>query len=112
MTQSKLQELSEQLTRWRGANRRRGRLPEEFWREAVAVARQEGLYRTAKALPVGWRQLKKRMKEQEPAFVEVKATPAARGPLLELETRQGKVRLEVGGMGAEEIARLVRALGA
>ena len=54
----KLEELSEQLGRWRAANRKRVRLPEEFWREAVELAQREGLHRTAKRLPVDWRVLR------------------------------------------------------
>jgi hypothetical protein len=38
--------LREQLAQWRKANRPRARLPKEFWREAVGLARQAGMYST------------------------------------------------------------------
>ena len=111
----KLEELSEQLGRWRAANRKRARLPEEFWQEAVAIAQREGLHRTAKRLPVDWRVLKKRLEQATPRFTEVTmptaTRPSAGSCVLERETSQGKIRLELSGLGVSEIAALVRELG-
>ena len=42
--EAEIARLREQLAQWRKANRPRARLPEEFWREAVGLARQAGLY--------------------------------------------------------------------
>jgi hypothetical protein len=107
-----LAELKEQLERWRKHNRRGARLPEEFWREAVAMAREQGVFRVAKALPVDWRTLKKKMAAGEPVFVEARTTERAVRPAhaVEVETARGRVR--VTGLGVSELAELLRALGA
>lgn len=108
---SKLADLREQLERWRKHNRRGARLPKEFRREAVATAREQGLYRVAKGLRVDWRTLKK-MGAGEPVFEEARpAVPAeAKGHAVEVETARG--RLRVTGLGVSELAELLRALGA
>lgn len=105
-------DLREQLERWRKHNRRGARLPEEFWGEAVATAREEGLYRVAKGLPVDWRTLKKKMAASEAVFVEARGPEqaVAKGHAVEVETARG--RLRVTGLGVSELAELLRALGA
>ena len=90
-------------------------MPEEFWQEAVELARREGLHRTAKGLPVDWRVLKKRLEQATPSFTEVTVPAPARPSqgrcVLERETKQGKIRLELSGLGVSQIAALVRELG-
>jgi hypothetical protein len=41
---------------------RRSPLPEEMWTAAVELARRHGLYRTARALPIDYANLRKRLK--------------------------------------------------
>ena len=119
--EKRLEALKGQLGRWRKATAKRTRLPEEFWREAVEIAGECGLYRTAKSLPVDWRQLKKRLERSAAAretteFVEVAlpaARPAAGNILLERETKAGqRMKLTLNGLSAWEVAELVRALEA
>src|SRR6516162_4935520 len=53
--------LRVRLEAWRRANGGRGRIPEEFWKEAMAVAAADGVWSTAKALRVNHQRLRKRM---------------------------------------------------
>jgi len=74
------------LTEWRKSHPHRSRLPEELWTAAVELARRHGLYRTARALPIDYAGLRKRLESASPAipavarqpeFVEVRLAPAA-----------------------------------
>src|ERR1700736_4757030 len=58
---NELQELGRRLKLWRKAHAPRARLPEELWGAAVAVAGQEGLYRTAPTLHLDYASLKRRV---------------------------------------------------
>lgn len=78
-SEAEIVRLREQLAQWRKANRPRARLPEEFWREAVGLARQAGLYRIARGLPIDAKLLKRRMAER-PEFVELAVELAAPQP--------------------------------
>ena len=59
---SELAELGRRLREFREAHVPRPRLPEELWSVAAAVARQEGLYRTARTLHLDYATLKRRVK--------------------------------------------------
>lgn len=54
-------ELKQRLAAWRSSHPRRSPLPEEFWTAAVELARKHGLYRTARALPIDYANLRKRL---------------------------------------------------
>ncbi len=54
---------SRQFDQWRRRHRKRARLPKELWREAVALAREHGVYRTAQALSLRYGSLKKHVAE-------------------------------------------------
>ena len=59
-----LSEARRQLDHWRSQQpSKRTRLPEEFWRRAVALAQQYGLNKTARALKVKYESLKKRLEQ-------------------------------------------------
>ena len=49
------------MEEWRSSHILRRRLPEELWEAAVGVARQEGVYRTARALRLDYTNLKRRI---------------------------------------------------
>ena len=57
----KLGQVGQRLKRWREGHGSRTRLPEELWAEAVGLARQEGLYRTARSLGLDYGNLKRRV---------------------------------------------------
>jgi len=79
--------LRTRLDEWRKSHPRRSRLPEELWSEAVNLARRHGLYRTARALPIDYAGLRKRLQPgvkpattavaRQAEFVEVRLSPAA-----------------------------------
>jgi hypothetical protein len=58
---SEMAELGRRLREFREAHVPRTRLPEELWSAAAAVARQEGLYRTAHILRLDYANLKRRV---------------------------------------------------
>lgn len=49
------------LERWRRRREPGARIPEEIWRLAVRLARKEGISRTARALRVGFYELRERV---------------------------------------------------
>ena len=76
------------LAEWRKSHSRRSRLPEELWVAAVELAHRHGLYRTARALPIGYAGLRSRLQARtaesrsttaavarQPEFVEVRLSP-------------------------------------
>ena len=80
-----IEEAKARFGEWRQNRRGKARIPAELWLAAVAVARKEGLNRTARELRVAWDDLERRMAIAEeiprqpgsPAFVELVAPRAA-----------------------------------
>ena len=113
--------------RWRRTRKARTRIPESLWAAAVKLADAYGVYRTAKTLRLDYYALKKRLREKssslrpaktgQPAsgatFVEL-ASPLRTGLAectLELEDAAGaKMRIQVKGIEARELAALSRSL--
>ena len=58
---NQLRELGRRLTQFGQSHPPRSRLPEQFWDEAMSVAHDEGLYRTARTLHVDYANLKRRV---------------------------------------------------
>jgi hypothetical protein len=115
-----LEEAKARFEEWRQNRRGKGRIPAELWLAAVAVAREEGLNRTARELHVAWDDLKRRMaitgdvprQPGSPAFVELVAPRAASLPecVIELEGRRGKLRIQLKNVAASYLATLSREL--
>jgi len=114
-----VEEVRRRFEQWRQNRRGKARIPDELWSAAVAVARREGINRTAAALHLDGGKLKRQMvaagvsahKTILPAFVELVAPST--GPLectIELEGRQGKIQIHCKGASAAELAELSRAL--
>jgi hypothetical protein len=101
-----LQQLSQRLEEWRGANPARTRLPESIWEAAVDMAQRHGLHCTSKALRMDYTRLKKRLppaaqppRPAPPAFLELVAAPTT-GPVecvVELESACGRMRVSMKG---------------
>ena len=66
-----------QLDHWRSRQRsKRARLPKELWRQAVALAREHGLNKTARALGLKYCSLKKHLNEVDAdELIRAKPTP-------------------------------------
>ncbi len=115
-----LEEARGLFEEWRNHRSGKARIPAELWSAAVEVARKEGINRTARELHVAWDDLKRRVaatgevRQQpgSPAFVELVA-PQAQSVLectLEVEGRRGKLRIQLKGASASDLATLSRAL--
>lgn len=104
---------------WRETRQGKARIPDELWSAAAAVARWNGVNRTAVALHLDGGKLKKRMvaagvaskKTAPPVFLELMAPRTNGLPeyTIELE-RQGTLRIHCKGATAAELAALSRAL--
>ena len=115
-----LEEAKARFGEWRQNRRGKARIPAELWSAAVEVARKEGINRTARELHVAWDDLKRRVattgevRQQpgSPAFVELVAPQTQSIPecTLEVEGRQGKLRIELKGASVSDLAALSRAL--
>src|ERR1700684_2552720 len=114
-----LEEAKARFEEWRSNRRGKARIPAELWSAAVEVARKEGINRTARELHVAWDDLKRRMSTREvprqpvsPAFVELVAPQTQSVPecTLEVEGRQGKLRIQLKGASTSDLAVLSRAL--
>ena len=112
-----LEEAKVRFEEWRKNRRGKARIPAELWSAAVEVARKEGINRTARELHVAWDDLKRHMLAtgavpQEPAFVEL-VTPQVQSVAectLEVEGRRGKLRIQLKGASASDLASLSRVL--
>ena len=115
-----LEEAKARFGEWRQNRRGKARIPVELWSAAVAVARREGLNRTARELHVAWDDLKRRMamtgevprQAGSPAFVELMTPRAQALPecTIELEGRRGKLRIQLKNIPASYLATLSREL--
>ena len=130
-----VEQVRRRWAEWRSTHAVRSRLPEELWAAAVELVQRDGIDATARALDVDKPSLRKwagrlhparlqpsRRKSQPkqsanalPAFVELLASGSstATSCLVEVESPRGaKLRLELKGMQASELAELIRAFAA
>ena len=115
-----LEEARGRFEEWRSNRKGKARIPAELWSAAVEVARKEGINRTARELHVAWDDLKRRVattgevrrQTGSPAFVELVAPQTQSIPecTLEVEGRQGKLRIQLKGASVSDLATLSRAL--
>jgi hypothetical protein len=89
-------------------------MPERLWRAAAAVARQDGLYRTARALRLDYGALKRHVAAADAGgaratFVELPSRPSGE-TVIELDGRHATVRVRVPGMRLSDLATLGRLL--
>jgi hypothetical protein len=104
--------------RWRRARPRGERIPLALWRSAVDLARSHGVSRTSQALGVDYYSLQRRLAETEArrpveaaAFVEMslpRISQASRCQVEICDPAGGKVRVDVSGLSARELASFVR----
>ena len=115
---SGLEQTRRRITRWRETRTHRGApMPAALWAASIALARQHGLYATARTLRVDYGSLKKRLGTAEagrvpsPAFVELPAArPTGLGPcVIDLEGRRGRrLRIEVTGVTVADLVTLTQ----
>jgi hypothetical protein len=114
-----LDEARTRFENWRQSRRGKQRIPDELWSVAIEAARRNGVNTTAVALHLDGGKLKRRMAAAEsvpgkavpPTFVEL-VTPSAglRECMIELESRNTKLRIHWKGATVADVAALSRAL--
>ena len=129
-----VEQVRRRWAEWRSTHAVRSRLPEELWATAAELVQRDGIDATARALDVDKPSLRKwtdRLQPQRqprprrpsekqranglPAFVELLASGSGTGTscLVEVESPRGaKLRLELKGIQASELAELIRAFAA
>ncbi len=117
-TSTGLEQTRRRIRRWRETRTHRGApMPAALWTAAITLARQHGLYTTARALRVDYGSLKKRLDAAgaggvpSPAFVELPAArPTGLGPcVIDLEApRGGRMRIEVTGVTMADLVTLTQ----
>ena len=116
-----MQRVYRRFERWRSSHRGRLPIPKALWGAAGEVAREHGVFRTAKILRLEYGKLKRMAESAAPVrrapappaeFLEVVA-PSVPGPtecVIELEGPRGKMRIQWKGAAAPDLAGLSRAL--
>jgi hypothetical protein len=112
-----MQRICRRFERWRRSHRGRLPIPEGLWASAAAVAREHGVFRTAKVLRLEYGKLKRLAEaaDRNPqattptAFLEL-MPPGVRAPdcVIELEGPRGKMRIQWKGITASDLAGLIR----
>lgn len=106
-----IQEAQRQFENWRRERKPGGRIPENLWVTAVELAKQQGVWATAKALHLDHGRLKRRVGDGEEdvkggAFVEL-IPPGAMlyGCSVEMEDGRGaRMRVELKGAAVDVTA--------
>lgn len=106
-----IQEAQQQFENWRGQRKRGERIPESLWTTAVELAKQHGVWPTARALHLDHSRLKRHVGNVEE---EVKSGPfievIPQGPTfyactVEMEDGRGaRMRIELKGAAADMAA--------
>jgi len=105
---------------WRQTRQGKARIPDELWAAAAEVARRDGVNPTAAALHLDGGKLKRRMLALDSvanagsptAFVELMTSGSSNQAeyTLEMEGRNGKLRIYCKGVSAADLVGLSRAL--
>jgi hypothetical protein len=113
-----LTQAAEVFARWRQRRAQR-KIPDRFWKRAVALAKNHGVHRTAHVLRLEYAGLKRRVEAaggvaaeaSAPAFVEVRPLAGGVECVVEVEHPNGaKLRIHVKGAGVPDLAGLSRSL--
>ena len=116
--------LHSRFTRWRKSHTGRLPIPDPLWVAAAEMAREHGVFRTAKVLSLEYGKLKRLMAESHTgrrrtarlsappaAFVELLSPGTSDAEyLIELEGPRGKVRIQWKGSTTPDLAGLGRVL--
>ena len=129
-----MRKVSRRLQRWRSSHTGRLPIPEPLWAAAAELAREHGIFPTAKALHLEYGKLKQRAEAvgaanprgvkappaavrrapsiSPPRFVELMAPRLGTlpGAVVELEGPRGRMKIELRGVATAELVTLSRAL--
>ena len=115
-----MRRVCRRFERWRKRHKARLPIPDDLWAAAAILAREHGVFRTAKVLRLEYGKLKRMVEppasapgaaSRTPLFLEW--TPQPVGPtecLIELEGPRGKMRIQWKGSTAPDLAGLSRTL--
>jgi len=108
---TEIEEAQEQFENWRRGRKRGERIPADLWAAAEALAKQHGVWPTAKALHLDHSRLKRRVgndegDEKSSAFVELIPQGAMLySSTVEMEDGRGaRMRVEVKGAAVDVTA--------
>ena len=116
-----MERIYRRFERWRKSHRGRLPIPAPLWAPAAEVAREHGVFHTAKVLRLEYGKWKRMVESAVPVrravrppakFIEL-VTPKAVGLtecVIELEGPRGKMRIQWKGATAPDLAGLSRAL--
>lgn len=118
---AELKEAEQRFAEWRSSQSGRRPIPDPLWALATELAKQHGVFRTAKALHLDYTKLKKCTRATAPAgkpavappatFVELMASATgACECVIEVEGPRGRMRIEWKGPTAPDLAGLSRML--
>ena len=120
-----MRRVCRRFERWRRGHKARLPIPEALWASAAEVAREHGVFQTAKVLRLEYGKLKRMVESAAPSarpakapttFLElvppqgVPSGPGLSECLIELEGPRGKMRIQWKGTTAPDLAGLSRAL--
>ena len=116
-----MREVYRHFERWRGSHTGRLPIPDDLWASAAEVAKEHGVYRTAKILRLEYGKLKRLVHSTAsaprttapPAFLELMAPPPPPAAglsecLIELEGPRGKMRIQWKGTTTPDLSGLSR----
>ncbi len=118
---SDITDLCEQITRWRQTRQHREPMPKQLWALAVSLAQQHTVARIARLARINYYALKKRLdppiqsaaiQERSSSFIELPVSLCAPTAecIIEMERPEGgRMRIEVKGGAAPDVAALSRA---
>ena len=107
---AEIEEAQLQFENWRCERKRGQRIPENLWGTAVELAKQHGVWPTARALDLDHNRLKRRVgngddEAQRGAFVELIPQGAILACIVEMEDARGaRMRIELKGVAADVTA--------
>ncbi len=107
------------LERWRQTRpHQRAAFPKALWAAAVMLAREHGVYETARALRINYGALKAHVERADPATRRPTLVELAPGLarqvsecVIEFEAPRGTTRVRVSGIAVADVVVLARALG-
>jgi hypothetical protein len=131
-----MRKIFRRLKQWRSTHAGRRPIPESLWAVAADLAREHGIYPTAKALNLEYGKLKQRAEAagpvakrrgekvrtrvqrhvpsatSPPTFVELMAPQSGSSPsaVVELEGPRGRMKIELKSVDTAELVALSRAL--
>ena len=125
-----MRKVQRRFEQWRTAHTGRLPIPERLWRAATEIAREHGVFHTAKVLHLDYGKLKQLLEAASPGVKrQVKMARRARSPVpptfveliaprsgsfsecrVELEGPRGWMRMELKGAATAELVALSRAL--